>query len=486
LLVAIVAVGGALRVAASLYDPPLHPDEYFQYLEPAWWHLRGVGSETWEWRDGIRSWVLPFYHGAWFGFLSLLGVQRGALLMNLVHLHWALINACLVPLAYRAGRAIGMRLAGDGAQQAAGDWGGLLAALLCTGFAPLVLYAGHTLSEMPSMLCLLAGLVLTDELIARASDETDNARKAALSGALLALGACLRIANGPLALLPVLWLAFSGRRRALVSLLIGAGAVALLFALVDQVTWGGFASSFIAYLRFNLIEGGAARFGTQPPSWYLSTLLNAAPFGLPLLALVTLLGLRVTWPYALSALTLLAYLSTQPHKEARFVIGLWPLLLIAAGGTLGAILARAMRAHEAREANAGQRRVALAQAAVALSVALILADAARNADQDDWLDRERLAAIDWIGGRADLTGFMLDDAYSVSGPLYGGRAPVLQYERALLESPLLSHVLVPANSSLRVESERAGFAVVHVQGRYVVLQRPGRHALDGYDSSAKQ
>ena len=36
-----------------------HPDEIFQYLESAWRALGHDGIVTWEWRYGMRSWLLP-------------------------------------------------------------------------------------------------------------------------------------------------------------------------------------------------------------------------------------------------------------------------------------------------------------------------------------------------------------------------------------------------------------------------------------------
>src|SRR5688572_18121534 len=125
-LAALLLLGVALRVWACFWDPPLHPDEYFQYVEPAWWRWTGVGSETWEWRDGLRSWVLPFYHGAWLAFLSLCGVRDGATLGAFLRVHWAIVNSALIPVAYRAGTELSARLiASRDARDAA--WGGLLA-----------------------------------------------------------------------------------------------------------------------------------------------------------------------------------------------------------------------------------------------------------------------------------------------------------------------------------------------------------------------
>ena len=37
-----------------------HPDEVLQYLEPAYRLLTGDGIVTWEYRYGMRSWLLPW------------------------------------------------------------------------------------------------------------------------------------------------------------------------------------------------------------------------------------------------------------------------------------------------------------------------------------------------------------------------------------------------------------------------------------------
>jgi len=471
---AIALLAIALRVWASHWDPPLHADEYFQYLEPAWWHWTGVGSETWEWRDGLRSWVLPFYHGAWIAFLDLCGVSQGRLLTGFIRAQWALINSALIWLAFRAGGSLSARLAQAAERERARLWGGLLAALLCAGFAPLVLYAGHVLSEMPSMLSLLAGLVISGELAELPREQGASRRGAVLAGALLALGACLRIANAPLVLVPVVWLLARRRLRELALLIAAALLVVVAFGLVDLATWGGFASSFVAYLRFNLVEGKAANFGTEPASWYVHLLFELAPLGLPALLIVAVAGWRATWPYLLSDALLISYLSTQPHKEARFIIGFWPPLLIACAGSLGAWAARAELAE--------QRLRALAGPGLVLAIAaLVLVDGLGDATHN-WFDNERIDAIAWVGRQRDLTGFMVDDAYALSSPDYGSRAPKLQYDAALLGNDLVSHLLLPVGAgTLRGQAESAGFEVVRRGGRYLVLRRrtTGRRAERG-------
>jgi hypothetical protein len=467
-LAAIGALGLGLRALACFFDPPLHPDEYFQYLEPAYWHLTGVGLEAWEWREGIRSWVLPFYNGAWLALLMRLGVRSGPTLALCLKLHWALLAASVIPLAYRGASLVSRRLqpvsaAPDAA--AAGCEGGLIAAALCAGFPLLVVYSAHTLSEVPSMLCLLAGLVLCAELLEAAEAPALDLRRGALAGALLSLGACLRIANAPLVLVPIAWLLVRRRYHALSALLAAALVPALLFALVDLITWGHFAGSFLGYLKFNLVEGKAARFGTEPAWWYLNRLWSSAPLALPLLLGCALWGVRGSWPFVLSALGMVAYLSSQPHKESRFVLAFWPLISIAAAGTLGAWSARAREQAASRFA---RLRVALPAALVLL----VLLDAARDFRQDYWLEPGRSQCQVWAGAQRDVTGLLVDDPVFATGSLGMTRpTPQFDFERGLLSNPLLNYAVVGEDSGARRAAERAGFEIVHRAGGFVALRR---------------
>jgi GPI mannosyltransferase 3 len=462
-LAVIVTVAAVLRLSGVSESATIHPDEYFQYLEPAWFHLTGTGVETWEWRDGVRSWLLPFYNGAWFALLMKLGVRSGATLGWLIKAHWGLLNLALVLLAFRAGSA-GTRSAMrshlsrdvDGAH---GFQGGLTAAALCAGFPLLVVYANHSLSELPSMLCLLAGLTLTAEVVER-EEGAGTTRKAVWAGVLISAGACLRIVNGPLALVAPSWLLSRRRFPALRALLAGALVPLLVFGAVDWLTWGSFAASYVNYVKFNFLDGKAAVFGVEGPSWYIDTLFARAPLGLPILLGLGLAGIRWTWPYVVSAFLAVAYLSTQGHKEERFVVLVWPMLLIAGAITLGNWLARS-------RPQSLQTGYELA-AAICL---VVMIDGYRNLP-NHFFEQERLDCQAWIGSQRSVRGLMIDEVLLSGGGLwFGQRAPLQSYSAALLDNPLFSHVLTRHDSGAHRESQEHGFKVVYEQGSHVVLGR---------------
>ena len=56
---AILAAAAALRLAVALMPGAVHPDEIFQYLEQAHRAAFGYGVVPWEYRYGMRSWLLP-------------------------------------------------------------------------------------------------------------------------------------------------------------------------------------------------------------------------------------------------------------------------------------------------------------------------------------------------------------------------------------------------------------------------------------------
>src|SRR3954464_3796643 len=58
-LFAVILVAIAVRLPIAFWPNINHPDEIFQYLEPAWRMLGHDTIVTWEWRDGIRGWFLP-------------------------------------------------------------------------------------------------------------------------------------------------------------------------------------------------------------------------------------------------------------------------------------------------------------------------------------------------------------------------------------------------------------------------------------------
>ena len=479
-LAGIFAAAAVARALALRLAPPQHPDQFFQYLEPAWARLTGAWIGTWEWIDGVRSWALPGYNGAWMALLRALGL-RGPTIAVALQAQWGLVSLLFVLAGWRGGCLVARRLAGLPPQPLPGDappgWqGGLLGAALAALFPMLVILSVQTLSELPSAICFVWGFVLAGEAIEAADSDALRLRArrlAAVAGLWLSLSTCLRIQHGPLPLLPFVWMLASRRRAVIVwPLIIGAMGPVVLFGLIDRLTWGHWFWSFINYLDFTFVRHGADRFGTEPPIFYWRRFLDRLPLALPLLGFLALAGGRAAAPFVTAALFLPAILSLQPHKEERFVLMFWPLLLIAAAGTAGGWLAqRAAR----RAPGADPRRVPLIAAVVA-GLLFVVIDGVRGAhDTGFGLTWARFDAQAWVGRQRDATGLLYDEPLYAGGYLWLVRTiPQLQFSLDLLTNPIFSHVLVPRGSWQVSAAQTAGFRPVFYVQDFVVLARTNR------------
>jgi hypothetical protein len=113
---------------------------------------------------------------------------------------------------------------------------------------------------------------------------------------------------------------------------------ALLFGLLDWLTWGRWFHSALVYLDFNLLRGKAAAWGTAPFSYYGRVLLRA--MGTVTLVTVGLSLLAARRAPGLLGVTAAFFLlhALQPHKELRFLVPMLPLLAALAGVGLDSVL----------------------------------------------------------------------------------------------------------------------------------------------------
>src|SRR5579862_1862775 len=97
--VAFVAV--LLRIAfACLSERIHHPDEVFQYLEPAHRLVFGFGMIPWEYRYGTRSWVIPLFISAPLWLCKMCGADYPAVYIPLVKSILCVVSTSVVFSAY--------------------------------------------------------------------------------------------------------------------------------------------------------------------------------------------------------------------------------------------------------------------------------------------------------------------------------------------------------------------------------------------------
>lgn len=315
IVAAILAVALAARLPFAFFEFAHHADEIWQYLEPAYRLDFGRSIVTWEYRAGIRSWLLPMLlAGPMWVSKTLFAGSAFPLLP--VRLFLILLSLPIVWVSIEAGWRIS-RLHGKVA--------GLAVAL---AFEP-ILMASRALSEAIGTTFLVMAIV---PLLFR-----EGRTASLLAGLLLGLALAARLQLAP----AVATLAILGNRLDLRkwgwSLLGGMAGLAVdagCNAAMGEMPFRWMVENY----RLNLVEHVSERYGTEPASWYLVKLLSFwGPASPLLLALVALGGRRQPVLLAVALVHLAAHMAV-PHKEFRFIFPTVALFVLLGGiGTVDAV-----------------------------------------------------------------------------------------------------------------------------------------------------
>ena len=318
LLPAIFALGLGLRALAFSFWNIHHPDGLLQYLEQAHRLVVGRGIVPWEYRIGIRNWLVPLFltPGMALGEAFDPGGLAGAYLARLTH---AALGLGAMWAGWRMGRATSVAA-------------GLMAALVVAVWYESVLFSVELLSESTAAPLMLMGVALLCEDKGRRR----VGRHLGWAGAALAMAALIRF----------LWAGFAGVLalatlrgdwRGWRALVLGALPVLVLGAVVDMAMGQVPYLWVIRNFAQNIGAGQAARFGTAPAWEYLRLLYLNFGVTLPIVAGASLLAGRRYGPVGLAALANVGLHSLIGHKEFRFIwISVLVMLVLAAIGSVSA------------------------------------------------------------------------------------------------------------------------------------------------------
>lgn len=317
-IILLVVVGAALRIWLGVDgDGIYHPDEIYQLLEPAHRAAYGYGLSAWEWEYGARNWFLP---GLLAGFLEVIGWVGLSDPMEYV-------DATRVAVSLlHASTGVGVYLLAR--QHRVGPWLAAAGAGVFL-FNPASIYLGfRTLSETISTPLIVFGFVFA--LQAACDDESDAAGwRLWLGMSLLGASVLMRLQNAIFVVPLVLFWRFRGRDRLYAESLKVLVLWALVYGLVDWVTWGLPFQSAGAYIRFNLLmDGSTANYGAEPFYQYVVVMVSS----MGLLGLLTLVLPLAAWKRG-TELFACAFLffglhCAFPHKDLRFISATWPLLAV--------------------------------------------------------------------------------------------------------------------------------------------------------------
>ncbi|HEX9588366.1 MAG TPA: 4-amino-4-deoxy-L-arabinose transferase [Bradyrhizobium sp.] len=311
-LAGLLLLAAAIRLPLAFWPNVLHPDEIFQCLEPAWRMLGHDGIVSWEWRYGMRGWLLPSLMAGPVG-LGDWVAPGGTGAFVVPRLVAALASLSIVASAWSLGARVSRTHA-------------IVAAFVAAIWFELVSFAPHRLSEpLATAVILPAALLLTHASLSQ--------RHLAVGGALLALAFVFRFQYAPA--IAVLALGACWRHwRNLIPLVAGA-SIGLVFGGVADAAHGAVPFAWlIANVQQNLLHDRAAEFGVTPAITYLYSFWMMWSVALVLLLFAIWQGWRHAPLLLATAVANIAVHSLIGHKEYRFIfLSVALFIIIAALGS---------------------------------------------------------------------------------------------------------------------------------------------------------
>ena len=314
LVVAVLLAGAAARVWLAIVDDGIYwPDEIYQSLEPAHRLVFGYGLISWEYGLGARGWTFPGLVSGVMYLASAVGLNDPRGYLTVIRILMSAAGVATAGASYLLARRWGARpsFAACGA-----------AFFAIT--APAIYFGPKALSEPASALPLVLGLALA---LPPGAGRADRAIGTSLVG--FATLIRFHIAIFGIAMVAV-WI---GRRQwRELGECCGVFAIwAVLFGLIDRVTFGEWFLSVILYMKFT-IGGGGPVTGSSPATYYPQMLLGSMPLAFAAAAILAIVGTARARGLAFVVAVVLVAHSMTPNKAYRYVLPALPLI-----GALAAI-----------------------------------------------------------------------------------------------------------------------------------------------------
>jgi hypothetical protein len=285
-----------------------HPDEIFQYLEQAHRLVFGYGTIPWEYRYGIRSWILPSLIAIPLSVCQFFHLNDPEVYIPVIKILASILSLSVIYGVYWIVRAI------------ASESAGRLAALFACFWYELIHFASKPVPEVLSAYCLVLALACL---------VTPPNRKITVSfGLLVGLAAIFRFQYLPTVLLLLLLMGFKWKKSNVVIAGIGFLLVIAAAGLVDYLTWGSFFASYYNNYLYNSVYKISDSFGANSPDYFLKTLTVASGGLFPIAVLLSLMSLRKNWILLLCILSVVLPHCLIAHKEHRFIFAAIPFLLM--------------------------------------------------------------------------------------------------------------------------------------------------------------
>ncbi len=307
----VVLVGLILRVVLAVVSANInHADEIIQYLEQGHRLAFGYGHVSWEFRFGVRSYLIPLLIAGLLRALDFVHLGNPEIYIPSVKIFFSLLSVSLIYSVY----SIGQSLFSEAAARAA--------AIFAAGWYELVYIASKPTPEVLGMYCLLFALAC---LVSRRPVPACNRFRPGV------LAVAIRVQYAPVAGVLGIVALFRWGRRDILRAVAAAAFVVVVAGLVDYFTLGKIFASYRNSISIEQAHHVSSYWGARPAYYYFAA-LTLASGGLFLVALaVVLTHAREAWLLIACAAAVIGFHTLFPHKEYRFVFATIPFMCLLLG-----------------------------------------------------------------------------------------------------------------------------------------------------------
>ncbi|MFT8698937.1 hypothetical protein [Acetobacter orientalis] len=293
-----------VRILVALLIPGVwRADEFFQYLEPAHRLSYGTGIITWEWRVGIRSWLVPGILAQLMTIGQVLGIKSQ---LFFIRLCLSLASLCVVAAFFW----YGWRKAGS-----VGAWTLGLFGI----FWPDILSASiRSLGEFLGGNALLVGVIL---LLAYRREPAGKKGLliASMAGLALGVAAAIRFQLAPGAGLAMLFFIQKKKNKEILSAYCAFILPIVFLGILDRVTLGNAFQSIFKNYYYNKTLGIADQYGKKWPGFYIEKYIEFwGALCVPAFFFILKAKQEKVIPLLIAGF-ILFYHSLISHKEMSFV-----------------------------------------------------------------------------------------------------------------------------------------------------------------------
>uniref|UniRef100_J3L8V6 Mannosyltransferase n=1 Tax=Oryza brachyantha TaxID=4533 RepID=J3L8V6_ORYBR len=335
----VLALALAFRAAnALLVRTYFNPDEHWQCLEVAHRIVFGYGHLTWEWKQGLRSYLHPFVFAALYKFLALLHLDTPWFMAMAPRLLQSVFASFGDLYLYKLSKLI--------FNNHVAQWA--LFSQLVNWF--MFFCITRTLSNSMETVLTVAGLYywFTAMKSSRGTSVVSNQQAASKqrppSRKMALLIAALACAIRPTSAITWLYIGLldfiqmKSKSRFLFLEIIPLGVLVLAaVTFLDCWMYGSPVIVPLNFLKFNLFSSGGDYYGTHVFHWYFSQGFPSMVWSFLPFSIYGIMKSR-EWRLAGLIAWVLAVYSILGHKEFRFVLPVLPLMFMFSGYNLAAMV----------------------------------------------------------------------------------------------------------------------------------------------------